>query len=143
MATLSLARANKLIREAFSKAKELELKPIAVVVYDCGGNLKAFQSQDGASINRFQIASGKVRAALATGTGSRWVNAQAADRPHFITGLASVIEGGVVPVPGGVLARDSKGNIIAAVGISGDTSENDEAAAVTAIEACGLKADIG
>lgn len=143
MATLSLARANKMIRKAFTKAKELDLKPIAVVVYDSGGNLKAFQSQDGASINRFQIASGKTRAALATGTGSRWANAQAAVRPHFLTGLTSVIEGGVVPVPGGVLARDGKGNIIAAVGISGDTSDNDEAAAVSAIEACGLSADIG
>lgn len=143
MAILTLSCANKIIREAFIKAEELKIKPIAVVVYDAGGNLKAFQSQDGASIGRFQIASGKVRGALATGTGSRWLNAQAIDRPHFLAGVASVIEGGIVPVAGAVLARDAKGNIVAAVGISGDTADNDEICAVTAIEAVKLIADAG
>ena len=143
MAILNLNRANKIIREAFTKAAELKIKPIAVVVYDSGGNLKAFQSQDGASNGRFQIASGKVRGALATGTGSRWMNAQSVDRPHFLAGLASVVEGGIVPVAGGVLARDTKGQIVAAVGISGDSADNDETCAVAAIEAVNLIADVG
>jgi len=143
MATLTLNRANKIIREAFAKASELKLKPIAVVVYDAGGNLKAFQSQDGASNGRFQIASGKVRGALATGSGSRWMDAQAANRPHFLAGLASVVKGGIVPVAGGVLARDAKGGIVAAVGISGDTSDNDEACAIAGIAAVNFVADGG
>lgn len=143
MASLTLSRANKLIRGSFAKAASLNLKPLAVIIYDAGGNIKAFQSQDGASIGRFQIAGGKARGALATGTGSRWMNGQAADRPHFIAGLSSVVEGGVVPVPGAVVARNQKGEIVAVVGISGDTSDNDEACAISAIEECGLIADAG
>ena len=143
MATISLNRANKMIREAFARAKELELKPLAVCVYDSGGNLKAFQSQDGASNGRFAIASGKVRGALAVGTGSRWLQNQAAERAHFLAGVNSVVEGGVVPVPGAVIARNQRGDVVAAIGISGDSSDNDEACAVAAIEACNLVADIG
>ena len=143
MPTLTLAKANKIIRTAFARAEELNLKPVAVCVYDAGGTLKAYQAQDGASNGRFAIAGGKVRGALATGTGSRWLNAQAEGRPHFLAEVASVVEGGVVPVPGGVLARDKRGNIMAAIGISGDTSDNDEACAVAGIEACGWEADTG
>ena len=143
MTNLSLAKANKMIRAAFAKADEMGLKPLAVCVHDAGGNLKAFQSQDGASIGRFAIAGGKVRAALATGTGSRWLNSQAGDRPHFVAGVTSVIEGGAIPAPGGVIARDKKGAIVAAVGISGDNSDNDETCAVAGIEAVGFVADIG
>ena len=143
LTTISLAKANKIIKTAFATAESMKLNPLGICVYDAGGNLKAFQLQDGASIGRFAIASGKVRGALATGKGSRWMNAQAESRPHFLAGLASVVEGGVVPVAGGVLARDKKGDIVGAVGISGDTSDNDEACAVAAIEACGFVADIG
>lgn len=143
MPTLTLARANKMIRAAFAKASENSIKPLAVCVYDSGGNLKAFQAQDGASNGRFAIAGGKARGALAVGTGSRWLHAQAETRPHFLAGVNTVIEGGVVPGPGGVIAMDKKGAIVAAVGISGDTADNDELCAVAAIEACGLSADIG
>ena len=75
--------------------------------------------------------------------GSRWLNNQAAERPHFLAGVSSVIPGGIVPVPGGVIGRDRKGDIVAAVGVSGDVSDKDEACAVAGIEACGLVADIG
>lgn len=143
MSSLSLSRANKMIRSAFAKAGEEGIKPLAVCVYDSGGNLKAFQAQDGASNGRFAIAGGKARGALAVGTGSRWLHNQAETRPHFLAGVNTVIEGGVVPGPGGVIARDQRGNIVAAVGISGDTADNDELCAVAAIEACGLVADIG
>jgi uncharacterized protein GlcG (DUF336 family) len=143
MAKISLARANRIISQAFAHAKDKGMKPLAVVVLDDGGNLKAFQSQDGASIGRFQIAGGKARGALATGTGSRWMNAQAEGRPHFLAGLDTVIEGGVVPVPGAVIARDKSGAILAAVGISGDTSDNDEACAIAGIEAVNLISDTG
>ncbi len=77
------------------------------------------------------------------GAGSRWLNAQAADRPHFLEGLNGVAGGRIVPVPGGVLVRDGDGDIIGAVGISGDTSDNDEACAIAGIEAVGFVADPG
>ena len=143
MAIISLSRANRIINQAFAHAKAAGMKPLAVVVLDSGGNLKAFQSQDGASNNRFEIARGKAKGALAVGTGSRWLNNQAADRPHFLAGLNSVIEGGIVPVPGGVLAMDKSGNIVASVGISGDNSDNDEAAAIAGITATNLHPDAG
>ncbi len=143
MSKLSLTRANRIISQAFAHATSNSMKPLAVVVVDAGGNLKAFQSQDGASNNRFEMARGKAKGALAVGTGTRWLSAQAETRPHFLAGLASVVEGGVLPVPGGVLARDRSGNIIASVGISGDTSDADEACAVKGIEAVNLSADTG
>ena len=90
MSGLSLSRANKMIRTALVRAGEEGMKPIAVCVYDSGGNLKAFQAQDGASNGRFAIAGGKARGALAVGTGSRWLQKQAETRPHFLAGVNTV-----------------------------------------------------
>ncbi|PRD43896.1 GlcG protein [Phyllobacterium phragmitis] len=143
MARLTLNKANQIIKGAFAKAGEMGLKPLAISVFDAGGNLKAFQRQDGTSILRFEIASGKAFGALAVGTGSRWLHNQAKDRPHFLEGLSGVSGGRVVPVPGGVLIKDAKGEILGAAGISGDTSDNDEAAAVAGIETAGFVADAG
>ena len=143
MAKLSLSRANRIVSQALSHAAKHNLKPLAVCVLDAGGNMKAFQAQDGCSNNRFEIARGKAKGALAVGTGTRWLSAQATDRQHFLTGLASVVPGGIVPVPGGVIARSSSGEIICSVGISGDTSDADEAAAIAGIEAVNLTADAG
>lgn len=143
MAKLSLTRANRMINRAFAYANQHGAKPLAIVVLDAGGNLKAFQSQDGAANNRFEMARGKAKGALAVGTGTRWLHAQAETRPHFLTGLASVIDGGVLPVPGGVIALDKQGNTVAAIGVSGDTSDIDEAAAVAGIDAANFSADTG
>lgn len=143
MPSLTLEKANSIIAAAFSKATELQLKPIAVSVFDAGGHLKAFQKQDGTSILRFEIASGKAFGALAVGAGSRWLNNQAKERPHFLEGLSNVSGGKIVPVPGGVLIKDADNEIIGAVGISGDTSDNDELAAIAGIEAAGFAADAG
>lgn len=140
---LSLSDASRMIEAAFAKAAKLELNPLVVAVYDGGGKLIAYQAQDGASAGRFAIAGGKARGALAVGTGSRWLNAQAAERPHFLAGLGTVVEGGVVPVPGAVVGRNGEGELVAVVGISGDTSDNDEACAIAGIEACGLTAETG
>lgn len=92
---------------------------------------------------RFEIANGKAFGALALGMGSRKVSAIAVDRPHFMEGLSGVSGGRIVPVPGGVLIRDKKGTILGAVGITGDTSDNDEACAISGIEAAGFVADGG
>jgi len=143
MTDLTLAKALEIITAALAKGAELGLKPLAVVVLDAGGHVKAFQRQDGASMMRFEIASGKAYGALAVGVGSRWLNAQAETRPHFLEGLSAVSGGKIVAVPGGVLVKDSNGGIIGAVGITGDTSDNDELAAITGIEAAGFTADAG
>ena len=143
MSKLSLTRANRMISQAFAHGAKEGYKPLAVVVLDAGGNVRAFQSQDGASNNRFEMARGKANGAIAVGMGSRWLNAQAESRPHFLTGMASIIEGGILPVAGGVIARDKSGNIVAAVGVTGDTSDSDEACAVAGIEAVNLVPDTG
>ena len=141
--SLTLEQANRMIEAAFGHAAVNNVKPLVVCVYDAKGVLKGYQAQDGTSNGRFQIAGGKARGALAVGMGSRWLNDQAESRPHFLAGVNSVIDGGVVPVPGAVLARDAAGDIVACVSISGDTSDNDEACAIAGIEACGLTADPG
>lgn len=143
MTDLTLAKALKIITAALAKGKELGLKPLAVVVLDAGGHVKAVQRQDGASMMRFEIASGKAYGALALGVGSRWLNAQAETRPHFLEGLSAVSGGKIVAIPGGVLIRDRKGAIIGAVGITGDTSDNDEIAAIAGVEAAGFTPDGG
>ena len=143
MAKLTLAKANRIIRDALAKGTDLDLKPLAVAVLDAGGHLVAFQRQDGASLLRPQIAQGKAFGALAVGVGSRWLNAQAETRPHFLEGLSAVSDGRIVPVPGGVLIKDAKGVIQGAVGITGDASDNDEACAIAGIEGAGFVADAG
>ncbi|WOS66887.1 MULTISPECIES: GlcG/HbpS family heme-binding protein [Sinorhizobium] len=143
MTTLNLARAAEIIRASFSRVDVKELKPLSVAVLDAGGHLIAFQKQDGASMLRFEIAFGKAYGALAVGFGSRWLDKASADRPHFVTGLNAVSGGRIVPVPGGVLVRDAGGALLGSVGITGDTSDNDEAVAISAIEAVGLVAQPG
>lgn len=143
MTDLTLAKSLKIITAALARAKELELKPLSVVVLDAGGHPKASQRQDGASMLRHEIASGKAYGALAVGAGSRWLNAQAETRPHFLEGLSAVSGGKIVAVPGGVLIRDRKGVIIGAVGITGDSSDNDEICAIAGVQAAGFTADGG
>ncbi len=140
MPSLSLTKANVIVEAAFAKAAALKLKPLGVAVLDAGGHLVAFQRQDGASFLRLEIASGKAFGALAVGAGSRAVAKIAVERPHFMVGLSGVSGGRIVPVPGGVLIR-SQGEIVGAVGISGDTSDNDETAAIAGIEATGFAAE--
>ena len=143
MAELSLATANAIIDAAFAKGEAMGLKPLTVAVLDAGGHLVALQRADGSSILRPQIAMGKAFGAISVGMGSRWLNAQAETRPHFLESLSAVSGGRIVAVPGGVLMRDGAGKILGAVGITGDTSDNDEAAAVAGIESAGLTADAG
>ncbi|MXN64989.1 heme-binding protein [Stappia sp. GBMRC 2046] len=144
MSKLTLSMAEKVIAAAFAKGAELKLKPLTVAVLDAGGHLVALSRQDGSSIMRPQIASGKAYGALAVGTGTRWLNANAETRPHFVQALNGASGGAIVPVPGGVLIREGDGGeVLGAVGISGDTSDNDEAAAVAGIEAIGKTSDCG
>ncbi|WP_306028732.1 MULTISPECIES: GlcG/HbpS family heme-binding protein [unclassified Stappia] len=144
MSKLTLAQAEKIIASAFARGAELSLKPLTVAVLDAGGHLVALSRQDGSSILRPQVASGKAFGAVAVGAGSRWLDDNAKTRPHFVQALNGAAGGAIVPVPGGVLIREAKGGeILGAVGISGDTSDNDEACAIAGIEAIGLTPDQG
>jgi uncharacterized protein GlcG (DUF336 family) len=139
---LLLQPAQTILSAALAYAEEKKLKPLAVVVLDARGALKAFAAQDGTSLKRGEIALGKANGALALGMGSRGLMARAESQGYFITAATAAIGGSLVPVPGGVLIKQ-EGAIIGVVGISGDTSDNDEAAAKAGIEAAGFVADGG
>ncbi len=143
MRKLTLSTAETIVSAALEKAASLSLKPLTVAVLDAGGHAIVLKRQDGSSIMRPQIATGKAVGALAVGTGTRWLNANAESRPHFVNALNGASGGAIIPVPGGVLIRDETGETLGAVGITGDTSDNDEACAVAGIESVDLVADCG
>ena len=140
MHRLTLAQAIAIIEASFAKAAELKLKPMTVAVLDPGGYLIAAQRQDEASNVRVKLAQGKAAGALALGVSSRKVGEMAVDRPHFVASVRELGEGGMVPVAGGVIMTDTDGTILGAIGVTGDTSDNDEACALAAIEKAGLLA---
>jgi uncharacterized protein GlcG (DUF336 family) len=140
---MKLEIAQKILGSALASARTRNLKPLAVAVLDSRGALKAFAAEDGTSLKRAEIAIGKAHGALAMGLGSRTLGKMAAERPHFVAAVTHVVGGSLIPVAGGVLIRDGNGATLGAVGVSGDTSDNDEIAAVAGIEAAGLKADPG
>lgn len=143
MPDLKLRAAQKILSAALKTAREQELKPLAVVVLDARGALRALAAEDGTSLRRAEVAIGKARGALAMGLGSRALYNRAAEHPAFIAAVTHAVGGALIPAPGGVLIRDRRGDLVGAVGISGDTSDKDESAAVAGIEAAGLVAETG
>jgi uncharacterized protein GlcG (DUF336 family) len=143
MTDLTQSVAQSILAAALAHAREKKFMPLAVSVLDARGALKAFVAEDGTSLKRGEIAIGKAHGALALGMGSRALMKRAADQPTFIAAMSHIVGGSLVPVPGGVLLRDAGGKVIGGVGISGDTSDNDEAAALAGIAASGLTADPG
>lgn len=143
MPDLKLKAAQKIVAGALKAARERSMKPLCVAVYDARGALKALAAEDGTSLRRAEIAMGKAHGALALGVGSRAIQQMALDRPHFVAAATHAAGGLLVPVTGGVLIRDAKGALLGAVGISGDTSDNDEAAALAGIEGAGLQGVTG
>ena len=141
MPQLTLAQAQTIVATALQHGTDHKMQPLAVVVLDERGVPKAFAAQDGTSLRRFEIAHGKAHGALSFGVGSRNLAKRAVERPHFIAAVTHAVGGSLVPVPGGVLIRAADRSIIGAVGISGDNSDNDEAAAVAGIAAAGLGAE--
>ncbi len=135
---ITLRKARTIVRKTLETGREMELKPLAVVVLDAGGHVKAFEREDGASPGRFGIAHGKAYGAVMLGIGGAAQKARADDQAYFMIAMNGLFDGKVVPVPGGVLVQDKKGAIIGAVGVTGDVSENDVAAAMAGIEAAGL-----
>ena len=138
--SISLETAKAITAGARAAGRERGLKPLTVVVLDAGGHVLSVEREDGASNNRFEIAFGKAYGALALGMGSRSLMARAEQQAYFISSAAAAIGGKLVPVPGGVLVKDESGTVIGCVGVSGDTSDNDELAAISGIEGASLVA---
>ena len=143
MTVLTLDHARTIIAAAFAQGRDLGLKPLTVAVLDAGGALVALARMDGASPMRPEIAIGKANGAVQLGMGSRALQKRAEEQPFFIQAMNALAKGSLVPVPGGVLLRDEDGRVAGAVGITGDTSDNDEACAIAGIKAAGFSADEG
>jgi len=141
--SVTLAQASGIVDAALKKARELKQMPQTVVVLDAGGHIVCAKREDGSGIIRFEVAVGKAYGALGMGWGSRTMMERAAQNPNFLTAIAAASGGRLVPNPGGVLIRDASNSMLGAVGVSGDTGDNDEIIAVTGIEMAGLKADPG
>jgi uncharacterized protein GlcG (DUF336 family) len=142
MSELSLEIARKILDAALAKAVEKKLKPLVITVLDARGCVKASAAQDGTSLMRGEIAHGKGYGALALGMGSRALFQRAQEQAYFVSAVNTMAQGRLVPVPGGVLIQKD-GVLLGAVGVSGDTSDNDEICAIAGIEAAGLKANAG
>jgi uncharacterized protein GlcG (DUF336 family) len=141
MSKLTLQQANRIIEQAFVKAREMKVKPLGVIVLDEAGHLVSAQREDGASMFRLDVAKGKAWAAVAMGASSRALFNRAKDNPNFFVTLAATAEGKFLPQTGAALIKDKDGNIIGAAGGSGGTGDEDEACCVYGIEQAGLVAD--
>jgi uncharacterized protein GlcG (DUF336 family) len=140
---MKLEDAQKIVTTALATARSRNFKPLAVVVLDARGSLRALAAEDGTSLKRAEVAIGKAHGCLAMGVGSRRLAAMAAERPYFLAAVTHAVGGSMIPVPGGVLVKDAAGTLIGAVGVSGDTSDNDEIAALAGIEAVGCTGETG
>ena len=140
LVNITLEQARAVVSATLAYGQELQMNPLCVAVLDSGGHLKAFEREDGVANRRFDVAFGKAHGAISIGVNSRTLGDMAVERPHFMAGLISTIGGSLVPVPGGVIILGVGGGVIGAVGVSGDSSDNDEAAALAGIQAAGLKA---
>lgn len=135
---LSLSQADTIIEAALQVGRDAGFNPLTVVVLDIGGHLIAMKREDGSGIVRLDLALGKAWGALGMGWSSREIGARNTERPAFLSALAAAADGRCVPVAGSALILDGQGRVIGAVGVSGDTSDNDEICAIAGVRAAGL-----
>lgn len=138
---VKLEQANRVIEAILAHGRELKCRPLSVVVVEPGASVKAFQKEDDSSMLRFEMAYGKAYAALALGRSSSLVRLRAEERPMFMEYVMRASGDRIFPEGGGMLIRDKDGEIIGAVGVTGDTQERDEELAAHGIRAAGLKTD--
>ena len=143
MHPLTLQVSNLIADRSLEKGRELGFAPLTVAVLDAGGQIKVLKREDGASLLRPEIAVGKAWGALGMGFGGRELARRASKMPIFFGALSDLCGGRMVPVPGGVIIRSLSGEILGAIGVTGDISENDEICAVWGIKSAGLKPDTG
>ena len=141
MTALTLEQANRIIAAILQRGTELDCRPLSVIVVEPGCKPKAFQKEDGSSMIRFEMAFGKAYAALALGRSSKLVRVRAQEKPIFMDYLIGASNEQIFPEGGGLLIRDADGEVIGAVGVTGDTEERDEELAAHGIRAAGLKTD--
>ncbi|MEO9515277.1 MAG: heme-binding protein [Paracoccaceae bacterium] len=139
---VSLNKARTIVRKTIEKGRALELKPLSVIVLDAGGHVIAFERSDGASPGRFAIAHGKAYGSIMLGIAGTAQMARAEQQAYFMSAMNGAFGGQVVPVPGGILLHDKRGRVLGAVGVTGDSSDNDAIAGQAGIEAAGLVAEI-
>lgn len=137
--SLTLNQANQIIQAALALSAQKGYRPMAVVVLDDSGHLKAAQRQDGASMFRVDIATGKAWAAVAMGASSRVLNKRATDMPAFFGALAATGQGKFIPQTGAVLIKDDSGAVLGAVGASGGTGDEDEEICMAGVTSAGLQ----
>lgn len=141
MSTVTLSQANAIIDAILKRAVELGTRPIAVVVVEPGCKVKAFQKEDGASMMRFEMAFGKAYAALALGRSSKLVRVRNEEKPAFMRYLIAASDEQIFPEGGGMVIRDADGEVVGAVGVTGDTEDRDEELAIHGIHSVRLKTD--
>ena len=138
MTKLTLAQANKIIEAAFAEARKTKVKPLAVAVLDEAGHVRSLQREDGASMFRNDVATGKAWAAVGMGASSRTLLQRAKENPHFYGALSATAQGKFLPQTGAVVIKDLAGNVLGAAGASGGTGDEDEAVCIAGIAAAGL-----
>lgn len=136
--SITLQQANQIIAAALAKSKQSGYLPMGIAVLDAAGNLKAFASEDGASMFRFDIARGKAWGAVAMGVSSRVLAQRAKDNPNFFVALGATANGKFLAQPGAVVIKDAQGRMLGAVGASGGTGDEDEAICIAGVTAAGL-----
>jgi uncharacterized protein GlcG (DUF336 family) len=141
MPTITLDQANRIIVAILERGAELNCRPLSAVVVEPGCVVKAFQKEDGSSMARFEMAYGKAYASLALGRSSSLVRVRTQEKPIFMQYLIAANDGKIFPEGGGRLIRDAAGEVIGAVGVTGDTEEQDEELAAHGIHAAGFKTD--
>lgn len=139
--TISIAQARMIIATALAKGRATGMKPLSVVVLDAGGHTIAFEREDGAAPGRYALAHGKANGCIMLGLPGSAIQARADAQAYFVQAMNGLYAGAFVPVKGGVLVRDAAGTVLGAVGVTGDTSDNDAIAACAGIEAAGLVAE--
>jgi uncharacterized protein GlcG (DUF336 family) len=141
MRAISLDEAVTIINGCFAAAKTHKLRPLTAVVLDAGGRLKAALKQDGSAMLRFEVAYGKAYAALSMGRSSRLVLQKQREKPVFMDNLLELADGPMFLEAGGQLIRDVAGEVIGAIGVTGDSGEMDDVCAIAGIHTAGHKAD--
>ncbi len=138
--SLTLDQARQILDAALATSKDKGYAPMAIAVLDAAGHLKAFVSEDGASMFRFDIAQAKAWGAVGMGVSSRTLSERAKGNPNFFVSLAATAEGKFLPQTGAVVIKDPQGRLLGAVGASGGTGDEDELICLAGVAAAGLQA---
>lgn len=138
--SLTLVQSRQILDAALATSREKGYQPMGIAVLDASGNLKAFVSEDGASMFRFDIARAKAWGAVGMGVSSRTLSERAKGNPNFFVSLAATAEGKFLPQTGAVVIRDAQGRLLGAVGASGGTGDEDELICMAGVAAAGLQA---